>query len=84
MVGVNEAETRVVVRLRDVNDLPPIFLQNSYDAVIFEESIHRFRPIITVGWASFLLTRSLYLDQLFIPSDLLMRFFQYLVLSACF
>ena len=53
MDGVNEAETRVVVRLRDVNDLPPIFLQNSYDAVIFEESIHRFRPIITVGWAFF-------------------------------
>ena len=42
MDGVNEAETRVVVRVRDVNDLPPTFLQNSYDAVIFEESITVF------------------------------------------
>ena len=53
MDGVNEAETRVVVRVRDVNDLPPTFLQNSYHAVIFEESIHRFRPIITVSWIPF-------------------------------
>ena len=50
MDGVNEAETRVVVRVRDVNDLPPTFLQNSYQTVIFEESLHRFSPIITVSW----------------------------------
>ena len=67
MDGVNEAETRVVVRLRDVNDLPPIFLQNSYDAVIFEESIHRFRPIITVGWASFLLSLIIVFRPTFYP-----------------
>ena len=51
MDGVNEEETHVVIRVRDVNDLPPSFIQTSYDAVIFEESIHRIRPIITVGFA---------------------------------
>ena len=49
MDGVNEEEARVVIRLRDVNGLPPIFLQTKYEAIIFEESIHRYRPIITVS-----------------------------------
>lgn len=59
MDGVNEQETRVVVRIRDVNDMPPTFLQNSYDAVIFEESIHIYRPIITVSTLCFVLIISL-------------------------
>ena len=47
--GVNESETTVAIRVNDVNDLPPVFLQKSYNASIHEETIHTLRPILQVG-----------------------------------
>lgn len=49
MDGVNEEATRVVIKVRDVNDLPPNFNRTFYEATIFEESLHMVRPIITVS-----------------------------------
>ena len=47
--GVNEAETNVIINIRDVNDLPPSFLDQSYEATVFEETVHDQRPILKVG-----------------------------------
>ena len=39
----------VVIRINDVNDLPPYFLQQSYNTTIFEETKHQVKPILQVG-----------------------------------
>ena len=46
--SLNEVEAKVVVFIRDVNDLPPEFSVRSYEATIFEESIHLEKPILQV------------------------------------
>lgn len=47
--GVNESETSVIIRIKDVNDLPPAFLDQTYNSTIFEETIHTRQPILQVG-----------------------------------
>ena len=47
--GVNEAETNVIINIRDVNDLPPQFLEQSYQTTVFEETEHVRRPILKVS-----------------------------------
>ena len=49
--GVNESETTVIIRINDVNDLPPTFLEQSYNTTIFEETIHprTRKPILQVS-----------------------------------
>ena len=49
--GVNESETSVIIRIKDVNDLPPAFLDQTYNSTIFEETIHTRQPILQVGQA---------------------------------
>ena len=44
---VHETPTTVVIFVRDVNDLPPIFDQGSYTASIREEYVAR-RPLLQV------------------------------------
>ena len=46
--SLNEVEAKVVVFIRDVNDLPPEFSVRSYEATIFEESTHLEKPILQV------------------------------------
>lgn len=46
--NLNEQETKVVIFVRDVNDLPPEFGERMYQAFIFEESIHKVKPILQV------------------------------------
>ena len=52
--GVNESETTVIIHINDVNDLPPAFLEQSYNTTIFEETIHTSKPILQVGHMSLL------------------------------
>ena len=52
--SLNEVEAKVVVFIRDVNDLPPEFSVRSYEATIFEESIHLEKPILQVCFILFL------------------------------
>ena len=49
--GVNEAETNVIINVRDVNDLPPSFIEQSYQTTVFEETepARTPRPILKVG-----------------------------------
>ena len=47
--GVNEAETNVIINIRDVNDLPPSFLDQSYETTVFEETVHDQTHILKVG-----------------------------------
>ena len=51
--SLNEVEAKVVVFIRDVNDLPPEFSVRSYEATIFEESIHLEKPILQVCFILF-------------------------------
>ena len=46
---MNEAETTVIINIRDVNDLPPAFVEQSYQTTVFEETKHVHRPILKVG-----------------------------------
>ena len=52
--SLNEVEAKVVVFIRDVNDLPPEFSVRSYEATIFEESIHLEKPILQVCFCFYL------------------------------
>ena len=61
--GVNESETSVIIRIKDVNDLPPAFLDQTYNSTIFEETIHTRQPILQVGRVGPLAPSSL------LPSD---------------
>ena len=49
--GVNEAETNVIINIRDVNDLPPSFIEQSYQTTVFEETepARTPRPILKVS-----------------------------------
>lgn len=59
--SLNEVEAKVVVFIRDVNDLPPEFSVRSYEATIFEESIHLEKPILQVCFFYFMLIFLFYL-----------------------
>ena len=50
--SLNEVETQVIISIRDLNDLPPVFNETSYRATIFEESIHLVNPILRVSFQS--------------------------------
>ena len=64
--SLNEVEAKVVVFIRDVNDLPPEFSVRSYEATIFEESIHLEKPILQVCFVLFLFSHFIYNFLLFI------------------
>ena len=49
---LNEANAKVIIFIRDVNDLPPVFDENSYVAHIFEEEIP-IKSILQVSFTSF-------------------------------
>ena len=48
--GVNEQETEVVVKIRDVNDLPPVFNELKFETTIFEETVHKTKSILQVSF----------------------------------
>ena len=39
----------LILTKRDVNDLPPEFESTTYTATIYEETTHRFQPILKVS-----------------------------------
>ena len=39
----------MIINIRDVNDLPPAFLEQSYETTVFEETVHDQKPILKVG-----------------------------------
>ena len=47
--GVNESETTVVIRVRDTNDLPPVFNIPLYETTIYEETVHTQVSILKVS-----------------------------------
>ena len=49
---LNEANAKVIIFIRDVNDLPPVFDETSYTAHIFEEEIP-IKSILQVSFTSF-------------------------------
>ena len=51
--GVNEQETEVVVKIRDVNDLPPVFNELKFETTIFEETVHKTKSILQVSFFYF-------------------------------
>ena len=51
---LNEANAKVIIFIRDVNDLPPVFDETSYTAHIFEEEIP-IKSILQVSFTSFFL-----------------------------
>ena len=47
----------MIINIRDVNDLPPAFLDQSYETTVFEETVHDQTHILKVGyqiWQDFL------------------------------
>ena len=63
--SLNEAEAKVVIFIRDVNDLPPLFAENTYEATIFEEEIEVL-TILQVSFFSSVLFYLLILHAIFI------------------
>ena len=49
--GVNEQETLVVIKIRDVNDLPPVFNKPKFETTISEETVHKTEFILQVGFS---------------------------------
>ena len=39
----------MIINIRDVNDLPPAFLDQSYETTVFEETVHDQTHILKVG-----------------------------------
>ena len=39
----------MIINVRDVNDLPPAFLDQSYETTVFEETVHDQTHILKVG-----------------------------------
>ena len=48
--GVNEQETSVILKIKDVNDLPPVFDQPKFESTIFEETVHKTKSILQVSF----------------------------------
>ena len=40
----------MIINIRDVNDLPPAFLDQSYETTVFEETVHDQTHILKVGF----------------------------------
>ena len=59
---LNEANAKVIIFIRDVNDLPPVFGENSYIAHIFEEEI----PIKSILQVSFTIVNLWKSDDIFL------------------
>lgn len=49
--GVNEQETLVVIKIRDVNDLPPVFNKPKFETTISEETVHKTEFILQVNFS---------------------------------
>ena len=56
---LNEANAKVIIFIRDVNDLPPVFDENSYIAHIFEEEIP-VNSILQVSFTLFFMNFEIY------------------------
>ena len=48
--GVNEQETMAIIKIRDVNDLPPVFDKLKFETTIFEETVHKTESILQVSF----------------------------------
>ncbi len=51
--NLNERETTVVIYVRDLNDLPPVFENQTYVLDITEESVFLDLPLLKVCWVCF-------------------------------
>jgi hypothetical protein len=49
--GVNEQETMAIIKIRDVNDLPPVFDKPKFETTIFEETVHKTESILQVSFS---------------------------------
>ena len=47
---MDEKETMVVIKIRDVNDLPPVFDKLKFETTIFEETVHKTESILQVSF----------------------------------
>ena len=48
--GVNEQETMAIIKIRDANDLPPVFDKLKFETTIFEETVHKTESILQVSF----------------------------------
>ena len=49
--GVNEQETMTIIKIRDANDLPPVFDKLKFETTIFEETVHKTESILQVSFS---------------------------------